>query len=103
MVPTLCKEQIKSLIGKKVYVTKKDGTTVTGKLRQVKGDTLTLTPLRSNKVQTKAILPLVLFDLLAIGTAPYAYGPYGAYGAYPKAGLPYSTVPILPYPGIGFW
>jgi hypothetical protein len=92
---TLQKEQVKPFIGKKVYVVKKDGTQLTGKLVECKNNTLKLAPISHKKVQTKAILPLVLFDLLAIGTAPYAYG------GYPVA--PYGGVPFAPVPYYGYW
>ncbi|MFC0214497.1 hypothetical protein ACFFK0_18865 [Paenibacillus chartarius] len=93
MTPVITKAQVKPLIGKYVYALKKDGTVVHGKLVRVKGYELILAPkarkgARKN-VQTKAFLaPLVLFDLLAIGTAPYAFGPgFGpGFGGYPYGG-----------------
>ncbi|MNN63504.1 hypothetical protein D3C81_1788880 [compost metagenome] len=51
-------------------------------------------------MKTKAIIPLVLFDLLAIGTAPYGYG-YGGYGGY-GGGYPYGNGYGYPPYG-GFW
>lgn len=78
------------LIGKNIVAFKKDGTRVTGKLLKVSGDKLVLKRIGGKKVRTKAILPLVLFDLLAIATLPYAYGPgpgFGpGYGPGPKHG-----------------
>ncbi|WP_458462924.1 hypothetical protein [Paenibacillus sp.] len=68
------------LIGKNIVAIKKDGTRVTGKLLKVSGNKLVLKRLGSKKVRTKAILPLVLFDLLAIATLPYAYGPGSGFG-----------------------
>lgn len=50
-----------------------------GKLLRVSGNRLVLQRISGKKVQTKALIPLVLFDLLAVGTAPYAYGG-GGYG-----------------------
>ncbi|UPK45651.1 MULTISPECIES: hypothetical protein [Paenibacillus] len=78
------------LIGKNIVAIKKDGTRVTGRLLKVSGNKLVLKRAVGKKVSTKAILPLVLFDLLAIATLPYAYGPgpgYGpGYGPGPKPG-----------------
>ncbi len=82
------KEQAKALVGKHIFALRKDGSLVTGKLVKVKGSQL-IVKQAGHKVRTKAILPLVLFDLLAIGTIPYDgyYGPYGGgyydgYGVY---------------------
>ncbi|MNR60774.1 hypothetical protein D3C85_1823430 [compost metagenome] len=47
---------------------------------RISGNTLLVAPQNGKKVQVKAIVPLVLFDLLAIGTAPYAYGGFGGWG-----------------------
>jgi hypothetical protein len=80
--------ELKSLVGKTIYAVKKDGARVSGKLVRISGNRLYVQPSGKGKtVKTKAIVPLVLYDLLAIGTAPYAYGypgysPYGAYGSY---------------------
>lgn len=64
---------------------------MSGKLIRISGNRLVLEQPKGKKVKTKAIIPLVLFDLLAIGTAPYAYGgyPYGVYGGYGYGGYPY--------------
>ena len=81
------KEQARSLIGQKIYVQHKDGSVVSGKLLEVKDNRLVLEQGKGKKVKTKAIIPLVLFDLLAIGTAPFAFGGYGGYGGgYPYGG-----------------
>ncbi|WP_166241913.1 hypothetical protein [Paenibacillus turpanensis] len=100
----ITKAQVKTLIGKNIVAVKKDGTKVSGKLVSVKGNQLNIR-VRGKKVKTKAILPLVLFDLLAIGTAPYAgYG----YGGYPGYGAGYGGYPgygaygAYGYPGIGY-
>jgi hypothetical protein len=77
------KEDVRKLVGKNIVALKKDGTSVIGKLVRISGNTLIVAPQKGKKVQVKAIIPLVLFDLLAIGTAPYAYG--GGYG-YPYGG-----------------
>lgn len=83
---TVKKAQIKNLIGKPVYAVRKDKSVVTGKLVSVKGNQLILEQEKGKRVKTKALVPLVLFDLLAIGTGPYGYGgygyPYGGYGGY---------------------
>lgn len=84
------KQQARKLIGKNIYAVRKDGGIVTGKLVMIKGNQLVLQH-KSKKVRTTAIIPLVLFDLLAIGThsgyGPYGpYGPYGGYGVGPYGG-----------------
>lgn len=102
MTKPVTKKQVMGLIGKRIIAVKKDGTQVTGKLLRVSGNRLILQRVSGKKVQTKAIIPLVLFDLLAIGTAPYAYGgvPYGGgYGA-PYGGYGYGGTP---YPPFGFF
>ncbi len=101
------KQAARKLVGKSIYAVRSDGSVVTGKLVRVHNNKLVLAPLKRDKgkvVQTKAILPLVLFDLLAIGTLwgggfgggccnqgfnnccgggygpGYGAGPYGGYG-----------------------
>lgn len=102
------KQDVRKLIGKSIYAVRPDGSVVTGKLVRVHQNKLIVAPLDSDKgkvVKTKAILPLVLFDLLAIGTLPFfgggfgggccnnnfkkqccydggGYGGYGGYGSY---------------------
>lgn len=74
------KQEVRKLVGKSIYAVRQDGSVVTGKLVQVNKNKLVIAPLKKDKgklVQTKAILPLVLFDLLAIGTLPYWGGGYG--------------------------
>ncbi|MFM9281021.1 hypothetical protein [Paenibacillus jiagnxiensis] len=79
------KNDVRKLVGKQVYALRKDGTIVEGKLVRISGNKLYVTN-KDKKVKTSAIIPLVLFDLLAIGTAPFAfgggYGPYGYGGGY---------------------
>ncbi|MBP1157425.1 MULTISPECIES: 50S ribosomal protein L33 [unclassified Paenibacillus] len=89
------KQDAAKLIGKPIYAVKKDGTVVHGKLVRISGGKLLVAPRKGKQVRTSAIIPLVLFDLLAIGTAPYAYGGgygggygYGGYGGY-GGGYPY--------------
>ncbi|MDB4867648.1 MAG: hypothetical protein JWR03_1981 [Cohnella sp.] len=73
------RSQAQELIGQQIYAVRKDGTVVKGKLVQVDGDQLSLQPMDGNKAQTKAFIPLVLFDLLAIGTSPFGFG-FGGFG-----------------------
>jgi hypothetical protein len=89
MKSTVSKAQVRKLIGKPIYAVKKDGAKVSGILRGIRGNELILELPKNKKVKTKAIIPLVLFDLLAVGTysggyggySPYGYGGYG-YGGY---------------------
>lgn len=104
MTQPVTKKQVMRLVGKHIVAVKKDGTKVTGKLLRVSGNRLILQRVSGKKVQTKAILPLVLFDLLAVGTAPYAYG--GGYSGY---GSGYGGTPYgggygygSPYGGYGY-
>ncbi|WP_019912821.1 hypothetical protein [Paenibacillus sp. HW567] len=107
MVQPVMKKQVMKLVGKNIVAVKKDGSKVMGKLLRVSGNRLILKQMNSKKVQTKALIPLVLFDLLAIGTAPYAQGgfgypgvPYGGYGPGPVPG-PYGPYgPYGPGPGV---
>ncbi|HUC93438.1 MAG TPA: hypothetical protein VMS09_15690 [Paenibacillus sp.] len=87
-------EQARKLVGKKVYALRKDGAVISGKLIRARSGKLFLQAEGKGKAATKAILPLVLFDLLAIGTAPYGYGYGGYYGPYGAGVYPY---------GGGFW
>ncbi|UUZ83091.1 hypothetical protein LJK88_03835 [Paenibacillus sp. P26] len=64
------KEDVMKLVGKQIYALRKDGTVVEGKLVRISGNRLVVKP-QGKQVKTSAILPLVLFDLLAIGTAPF--------------------------------
>jgi hypothetical protein len=81
--------QAQKLVGRHIYAVRKDGTVVSGKLVRISGNHMILEAQKGKKVSTKAILPLALFDLLAIGTAPFAYG----YGGFGYGGLGYG----------GFW
>lgn len=90
---TLTMNDLRKLSGKRVYAVKKDGSRITGKLVRIGNGKYAIRPDRK-AVHTKAIVPLVLFDLLAIGTQPYGfYGPYGpyygGYGGYPYPGYFY--------------
>ncbi|AJY73694.1 hypothetical protein [Paenibacillus beijingensis] len=116
MMRHVSKEQVQKLIGRNVYVQRKDGSVVAGKLERLQGDRLYMRVSAQSggkKVHTRAfILPLVLFDLLAIGTLPYAGfgGGYGCPGPYPgpcgpgpygKPG-PYGPGPYGPGPAGGY-
>ncbi|WP_151732896.1 hypothetical protein [Paenibacillus tengchongensis] len=109
MATQVTKKQVLKLVGKQIVAVKKDGSRVTGKLVRVSGNRLILQKTSGKKVQTKALIPLVLFDLLAVGTAPYAYGPYGGYGPGPGP-VPYGPYGpggygpgVPPYPPPGFF
>lgn len=81
------KQDAMKLVGKHIYAVKKDGTVATGKLVKISGGKLFLEQQKGKKVRTSAVIPLVLFDLLAIGTAPFA-GPFGfgGFGGFPGFG-----------------
>jgi hypothetical protein len=90
----ISKQEVRKLVGKSIYAVRKDGSVVTGKLVRVSQNKLVIIPLKQDKgklVQTKAILPLVLFDLLVIGTLPYWGGGYGGGCCY---GGPYGYGPV---------
>lgn len=94
--------QVKKMVGQTIYAVKKDGTRLSGKLVRVKGNQLYIRSAADGKVRTSAIIPLVLFDLLAIGTGPYAYGyPYGGVPGYNYYGGAYGGGYGYPggYPG----
>ncbi|OZB96315.1 hypothetical protein [Paenibacillus sp. XY044] len=86
MQQPVTRKHAQKFIGKHIVAAKKDGSLVTGKLLRISGNRLILQRDKGKKVHTKAIIPLVLFDLLAIGTAPFAYGSYGGFGG----GVPYN-------------
>ncbi|AIQ11839.1 hypothetical protein [Paenibacillus durus] len=88
MSQQVTKKQVMKLVGKNIVAVKKDGTKIAGKLLRISGNRLIVQRTGGKKVQIKAIIPLVLFDLLAVGTAPYAYGGYG-YGPYSPYGPGY--------------
>jgi hypothetical protein len=62
------------LVGKQIYAVRKDGLVVSGKLVRISGNQLVLEQPKGKKLHTKAIIPLVLFDLLAIGTFDRGFG-----------------------------
>lgn len=99
MAGKISRKEVQKLLGRHIYAVRKDGTAVRGKLVRVSGNTVFVAPLKGKgkQVKTSAIVPLVLFDLLAIGTSPYAYG-YGGYSPYGFGYSPYG------YGGYGgFW
>jgi hypothetical protein len=91
------KEQVRKLIGREIYALKKDGSIVSGKLVGIRGNRLMLEQPRG-KAQVKGLLPLVLFDLLAIGSSPYEFGGFGGPFYGPGFGPFYG-----PYGGGGFF
>jgi len=96
------KEQARKLVGRKIYALRKDGSIVSGKLVAIRGNRLVLERPRGKKAQVKAILPLVLFDLLAIGASPYEFGPFG--GPFYGPGFGPGFGPFYgPYGGGFFW
>ncbi|MGG6312258.1 hypothetical protein [Paenibacillus macerans] len=96
---TVTRKEAEKWLGKSIVAYKKDGTVVTGKLVKISGNRLIVRQGSGKKVKTKAIIPLVLFDLLAIGTAPYAFGGGVPYGGVPYGGGPYGGGYPYPY----FW
>ncbi|MDB4866402.1 MAG: hypothetical protein JWR03_735 [Cohnella sp.] len=85
-MPHVSRSQARELVGKYIYAVRQDGTVVQGRLVSVDGNELIMEP-TDGKARVKAILPLVLFDLLAIGTLPFGYGygygyGFGGYGGY---------------------
>lgn len=94
------RDEAMKLIGKNIVAIKKDGTRVTGRLLKVSGNKLVLKRAVGKKIHTKAILPLVLFDLLAVATLPYAYGSGPGFGYGPGGGPGFGPGP-KPGPGYG--
>ncbi|MCM3273722.1 hypothetical protein [Paenibacillus elgii] len=96
-MPNVSKQDVAKLVGKKIYAVKKDGTVVEGKLVRINGNQLMISTRNGKQVKTSAILPLVLFDLLAIGTSPFAFGGFGGFGPFGFGGFgPFGF-------GGGFW
>lgn len=118
MSKSVSASEAKKWIGQEIVAVRKDGSQVTGKLVSVSGDKLILEPIGGKDAGTRAIIPLVLFDLLAIGTLPFIGGgfggPYGGggpqggfygggygYGGKPTGGYGYGPGPGGPGPGYG--
>ena len=72
------------MLGQPIFAKRKDGSVVTGVLVKVEQDRLILAQLKEDKgkvVQTRAFIPLILFDLLVIGTLPlWGGGLFGGKG-----------------------
>ena len=62
--------KLSKLEGKHVYALTKSGKVLSGKLVRLGKDRYALRPAGGKRAHTKAILPLALFDLLAIGSEP---------------------------------
>lgn len=79
----ITRSQVQKLVGKQIYAVRKDGSVVLGKLVRISGNRLVLEPPKG-KVQTKLFLPLVLFDVLAVGTAAdgFGFGGFGGFGGW---------------------
>jgi hypothetical protein len=84
MKPKVTKAAVRKLVGKQIYAVKKDGAKVSGILRRIKGNQLIVELPNKNKAKTKAFIPLVLFDLLAIGTSPFGFGGFGFGGGFDR-------------------
>lgn len=87
------RKQVRKLIGKSIYAVRRDGSVVTGKLLRLRGNQLIVSSRKrpkGKKVQTKGfgffLWPLLLFDLLAIGTLGFWGDGYGGYGGYGGCG-----------------
>jgi hypothetical protein len=65
--------KVRGMIGQEIYAVRKDGSVVSGKLIGIRGDQLIMEEPKG-KAHTQAFIPLVLFDLLAIGTSPFGFG-----------------------------
>lgn len=97
MPKAVSKQDVAKLVGKQIYAVKKDGTVVEGKLVRINGNQLMVSTCNGKQVKTSAVLPLVLFDLLAIGTSPFAFGGFGGFGPFGFGGFgPFGF-------GGGFW
>jgi hypothetical protein len=98
MRQTIVKKDVQKLVGRTIYAIKKDGTAISGKLVRISGNRLIVAPAKGKQVKVSALIPLVLFDLLAVGTAPYAgyggYG-YGGYGGGYGPGYGYGATPFF--------
>lgn len=78
------KQQLKSLVGKHVFVLTRQGQMIDGILQEVGKDKIFLRQHQSkhNMAHTTAFFgfnpigSLALFDLLAIGAAPFAFGAF---------------------------
>lgn len=98
-------QQARALLGQPIYAKRKDGSVATGVLVKVDQDRLVLAQLKEDKgkiVQTRAFIPLVLFDLLVIGTLPLWGGGFGGgkgQGCCPPKSYGYVNPGYSGYPG----
>lgn len=113
MSKSVSANEAKKWIGQEIVAVRKDGTQVTGKLVSVSGNKLILEPVGGKEAGTRAIIPLVLFDLLAIGTLPFVGGGFGGpfgggggyqggYGGYQGGGYPGGSYGYGGKPGGGY-
>ncbi len=77
----ITRSHAQKLIGKHVYAVRKDGSVASGRLVRISGDRLILEQPRGKKAKTHAIIPLALFDLLAIGTVAGGGFGWGGWGS----------------------
>ena len=70
-MPHVTRAQVRQLVGHEIIALRQNGSVVHGRLTGLKGDKLMLAPI-DGKAYTQAILPLALFDILAISTSPFA-------------------------------
>jgi len=80
--------QAQKLIGTQIFAVRKDGAVASGKLVRIQGNHLVLEQPKGKKVQIKALLPLALFDVFALGAADGGFG-YGGYDGYGYDGYGY--------------
>lgn len=85
----ITREAAVRLVGKHIYAVRKDGSMVTGKLLKLVDNKIIVEQTSQPGQKTRGlIIPLVLFDLLAIGLVsaqPYGFGGYGG-GCCPPYG-----------------
>lgn len=89
-------EQLEAMRGKHVYAMTRQGQHVEGILEKIEGGMIYLRKPESQNDQNKKagtsaffgggfgfnpFIPLVLFDLLAIGTSPFGFGGFGGFGS----------------------
>ena len=80
-MPAVTREAAVKLVGKQIYAVRKDGSMVTGKLLKLSDNKIIVEQASQPGRKTRGlILPLVLFDLLAIGLV--SAQPYGGFGGY---------------------
>lgn len=98
-MPAVTREAAVKLVGKQIYAVRKDGSMVTGKLLKLSDNKIIVEQASQPGKKTRGlIIPLVLFDLLAIGLVS-AQQPYGGFGGYGGGccGAPYGGGGCGPY------